>query len=85
MKPLKDKFVPDDLWYFVRAYLDECEFKPIFDRHLEKYDKVTGRPYFHMDWLDSTLFEYLAHEAVVYYIRKSESITEETIEKYCSK
>lgn len=85
MKMIKDKFVPDDIWYFVRVYLDRTNFQPIFDRHLEEYDKETGMPKFCMDWLPSDVFEVLAHEAVLYYMKQMEEITEENIDKYAYK
>lgn len=85
MKTIKDKFVPDDLWYFVLAYLDRTRYQPIYDRHLEKYDEKTGFPVFTISWLTSDIFEELAHEAVLYYMQKMEDITLENIDKYGDK
>lgn len=81
MKTIKDKFVPDDVWYFVRGYIEERDFKPIFDRHLEQYNDK-GFPLFTMEWLPYDIFEILAHEAVLYYMQHVEDITEENIDKY---
>ena len=82
MKELKDKFVPDDIWYFVLAYLNKTSFQPIYDRKLEKYSADTGLPIFSMSWLSYDVFEILAHEAVLYYMQHVEDITEENIDKY---
>ena len=85
MKTIKDKFVPDDLWYFVLAYLNRTRYQPIYDRHLEKYDEKTGFPQYSMSWMESDLFEILAHEAVIYYMQHMEDITLENIDKYGDK
>jgi len=85
MKAIKDKFVPDDIWYFVLGYLNRTMYQPIYDRKLEKYDPKTGFPMFTMDWLPYDVFEVLAHEAVLYYMHHAEDITEENIDKYAER
>lgn len=82
MKPIKDKFVNDQLCYMVLEYLHATDFNPIYDRHLEKYDEVTKRPYFKLEFLDYSQFCEIAKEAFEWYMNSSEDITTETLEMY---
>ena len=82
MKPIKDKFVNDQLCYMVLEYLDSNNFKPIYDRRWEKYDEKTKRPYFKLEMLDYNQFSEIAKEAFEWYMSLSEEITSETLEKY---
>lgn len=80
MKTLKDKFVPDHLWYLVLAYMHDTDFKVIMK--WAKYDKKTGLPEFHLEWLTFEEFSGLAQDAVRFYIGEAKDITEENIDKY---
>lgn len=66
MKQLKDKKVSDHLFYFVLAYLDETDYNPIYDRHLEQYNE-DGRPRFSLRDVEYSIFKELVDEAVVYF------------------
>lgn len=85
MKEIKDKFVPDILWYLVSEYLHDTYFAPIYRRKLEKYDEKTGRPYFSLKWVDFKTFDELTKEALNWFWLSCEDITEETIDKYAEK
>ena len=82
MKYLKDKFVPDHLWYLVLAYMHDTRFKVV-----EKWTKYNekGLPEFHLEWLTFDEFSQLAKDAVTFFLNQSEDITEENIDKYCEK
>jgi len=67
MKQLKDKQVSDHLFYLVLAYLDETDWKPVFNRHLEQYNE-DGRPVVSlMRSVEYSVFEELIGEAVVWF------------------
>ena len=91
MKALKDKFVSDQLWYMVLAYLHQVDFKWVFDRHLERYDydesvSVHKRfPQFKLEWLTYDQFQELVSDATQFFLDQSEEITEETIDLYTEK
>lgn len=86
MKPLKDKFVSDYLWYLVLSYLHEVKFKWVYDRHLERYDESVPihrrLPMFKLEWLDYGQFQELVKDAVEHFQNQTEDITEENIDKY---
>lgn len=71
MKQLKDKQVSDHLFYLVLAYLDETNCKPIYDRHLERYDE-RGRTMFSLRDIEYSDFIALVSEAVEYFKTQSE-------------
>lgn len=71
MKQLKDKKVSDHLFYLVLAYLDDVDCKPIYDRHLERYDE-RGRPMFSLRDIEYSDFIALVSEAVEYFKTQSE-------------
>ena len=82
MKTLKDKFVSDNLWYLVLAYIHDTEFKVV-----EKWTKYNerGLPVFHLEWLNYEEFSKLAKDAVEFFLNQSREITEENIEKFAEK
>lgn len=80
MKTLKDKFVSDHLWYLVLAYMHDTGFKCV--EKWTRYDKKTGLPEFHLEWLTYEEFAELANDAVKFFLGESKDITEENIEKY---
>lgn len=81
MKALDDKLVRDDLWHVVLGYIVENDYKPVFDRKLEKYDE-RNRPMFKMEWLSYEQYKELLNEAVKYFLDGSLDITEETLENF---
>lgn len=86
MKPLKDKFVSDHLWYMVLSYLNEVRYKWVYDRHLERYDETVPvhrrLPMFKLEWLNYEQFKELVKDAVEHFENQTEDITEENIDKY---
>ena len=82
MKTLKDKFVSDDLWYLVLAYMHDTRFKVV--EKWTKYDEK-GFPMFHLEWLTYEEFSQLAKDAVEFLLNQSQEITEENIEKFAER
>ena len=79
MKTLKDKFVSDNLWYLVLAYMHNTKFKVV--EKWTKYDE-SGFPVFNLEWLTYKEFSQLAKDAVEFFLNQSQEITEENIEKF---
>ena len=82
MKTLKDKFVSDDLWYLVLAYIHDTGFK-VVEKWI-RYDE-RGFPMFHLEWLTYKEFSQLAKDAVEFFLNQSQEITEENIEKFAER
>ena len=82
MKALKDKFVPDQLWYLVLAYMHDTGFKVV--EKWTKYDE-RGLPVFHLGWLTYDEFSQLAKDAVEFFLNQSQEITEENIDKFAER
>ena len=71
MKTLKDKFVSDNLWYLVLAYMHDTEFKVV-----EKWTKYNERelPVFHLEWLNYKEFSKLVKDAVEFFLNQSRKL-----------
>ena len=86
MKKIKDRFIPNAMFYFVLEYMNATNCQPIFDRHWETYDlsvpQHERRPMFSLRWTTYTQFKELFDEAVRYFDSKAEDITPETEKKY---
>lgn len=82
MKTLKDKFVSEHLWYLVLAYMHDTGFKVV--EKWAKHDE-RGLPVFHLDWLTYEEFSQLAKDAVEFFLKQSQEITEENIEKFAER
>ena len=86
MKKIKDKYVPNPMFFFVLEYLNATGCKPVFDRKWESYDlsvpQHERRPMFSLRWTTYEQFKELFDEAVQYFESISEDITPETEKKY---
>ena len=82
MKTLKDKFVSDNLWYLVLAYMHDTGYKVV--EKWTRYDE-RGFPVFHLGWLTYEEFSQLAKDAVDFFLNQSQGITEENIDKYAER
>ena len=71
MKELKDKAVPDPMFYFVLEYLNATNCQPIFKRQWETYDLTKPQkmrtPLFNLGWLNYDQFNELFKEALDYF------------------
>lgn len=78
MKELKNKIIPDPMFYFVLEYLNATNCQPVFKRQWETYDltkpQTMRKPLFNLGWLNYDQFNELFNEALDYFRKEVKDI-----------